>query len=137
MAMKASASVGASGVDWAALAAEVDRLNRSNPRLGLEAATAWLAQEQAAGSAEGIARALRAHAHALRFLGQYDEAIEQYEDVEARFAVLGLPAETARTQIGHVTALRYIGRYQEAVDLALRSRAFFVEQGDDLQAAKQ
>src|SRR5689334_23968044 len=101
--------------DWATTAAEIDRLNRSNPRLGLETASAWLAREQAADSAEGIARALRARAHALRFLGQYDEAIEQYEAVEARFDALGLPSETARTQIGHTTALRYKGRYLDAV----------------------
>src|SRR5947209_756608 len=99
----ATSGVAASGVDWTATAAEIDRLNRSNPHLGQEAASAWLAKEQAVGSAEGIARALRAHTHALRFLGQYDEAIVQYEDVEAQFAALGRPAETARTQIGHVT----------------------------------
>ena len=122
---------------WDATAATIDRLNRSNPRLGLEAASEWLARERAGGSAEGIARALRAHAHALRFLRQYDEAIEEYEDAEARFYALGLPAEAARTQIGHVSALRFKGRYQEAVDLGVRSHRYFVEIGDDLQAAKQ
>jgi tetratricopeptide (TPR) repeat protein len=126
-----------SGVDWISTAATIDRLNRSNPHDGLDAANAWLAQELGAASPEGVARALRARAHALRFLGQYDQAIEQYDQVEAQFSSLGLPAETARTQIGHVTALRYKGRYQDAVDLALRSRAFFVEHGDDVQAAKQ
>jgi tetratricopeptide (TPR) repeat protein len=125
------------GEDWVTTAATIDRLNRSDPKLGLETASAWLAREQAQGSAEGVARAMRAQTHALRFLGQYDDAIAQYERVEARFDALGLPAESARTQIGHVTALRYKGRYQEAVDLAVTSHQFFVEQGDDVQAAKQ
>jgi tetratricopeptide (TPR) repeat protein len=125
------------GSSWAATAAIIDRLNRSNPHLGLEAAREWLERERAGDSPEGIARALRAHAHALRFLRQYDEAIAQYEDAEVRFYALGLPAEAARTQLGHVTALRYKGRYQEAVDLGVRSHRYFLEIGDDLQAAKQ
>lgn len=122
---------------WTTTAASIDKLNRSNPRQGLETASSWLAQERVADCAEGIARAMRSHAHALRFLGQYDEAIQQYEEAESRFDALGLPAETARTQVGHVTALRYKGRYSEAVDLAQESRAFFLEHGDDLSAAKQ
>lgn len=122
---------------WAELASEIDRLNRTDPRLGLERATAWLAREQARGSREGTARALRAQAHALRFLGQYDRAIAQYEEVERQFRAIGLDAEAARTEIGHVTALRYKGRYQEAVDLALQTRAYFDAHGDALQAAKQ
>src|SRR4051794_27051341 len=116
--------------DWTARAAEIDRLNRSNPRQGLEAAGGWLTEEQADGSPEGIARALRAYGHALRFLGQIDEAIVQYDEAEARFEELGLRAEAARTQVGHVTALRYKGRYQDAVELAMRSRAFFLAHGD-------
>jgi tetratricopeptide (TPR) repeat protein len=123
--------------DWLATAASIDRLNRSNPPLGLEMAAGWLADERAANCPEGIARAMRSHAHALRFLGHYDDAIQQYEEAEGRFDALGLSAETARTQVGHVTALRYKGRYREAVDLALRSRRFFMERGDDLSAAKQ
>ena len=123
--------------DWAATAAAIDKLNRSNPRLSIETAAAWLAEERAVGCDEGIARAMRSHAHALRFLGQYDDAIQQYDEAEARFDALNLPAETARTQVGHVTALRYKGRYDEAVELALQSRDFFVAHGDDLSAAKQ
>ncbi|MFN8637817.1 MAG: CHAT domain-containing tetratricopeptide repeat protein [Chloroflexota bacterium] len=123
--------------DWGSLAAAIDRLNRSDPHRGLETATAWLQNEQARSCDEGIARALRAQAHARRFLGQYDEAIAQYEHVEERFSQLGLPAEAARTQLGHLTALRFKGRYQEAVDLGLQSRAYFLEIGDEFQAAKQ
>jgi hypothetical protein len=70
---------------WATTAATIDRLNRSNPHLGLEAAREWLTREQVSGCPEGIARALRSHAHALRFLRQYDEAIGEYEDAESRF----------------------------------------------------
>src|SRR4051812_35381100 len=124
-------------VHWTALADEIDRLNRTDPRLGLERATAWLEREVAAGSVEGEIRALRAKTHAIRFLGQYDRAIAMYEMVEAQFRVIGLDAEAARTEVGHVTALRYKGRYQEAADLAVRTREFFLKHGDQLQAAKQ
>jgi tetratricopeptide (TPR) repeat protein len=122
---------------WLATQATIDRLNRSEPRLGLEAANEWLAREQASGSAEGIARAMRAQCHALRVNGRDEEALAQYEQTEARFDALGLPAEAARTQIGHVTTLRQQGRYQEAVELGTRSLRFFVEIGDDFSAAKQ
>ena len=64
--------------EWQATAATIDRLNRSDPRLGLETANAWLAREQAGGSPEGIARALWHQSHALRILGRDDEAIAQY-----------------------------------------------------------
>jgi tetratricopeptide (TPR) repeat protein len=124
------------GFDWVRTAAEVDRLNRSNPPLALDLADRWLAHEQATGSPEGLARASRAHAHALRFAGRYDESEARYNSAEAQFYALGLDAEAARTQIGHVSVLRYKGRYQDAVDLALRSRTFFLAHGDDLQAAK-
>jgi tetratricopeptide (TPR) repeat protein len=121
---------------WTTTAAMIDKLNRTDPHVGLETAREWLAREQAADSSEGIARATRSHAHARRFLGQYDEAIAQYEEAEARFYRIDLPAEAARTQIGHVTALRYKGRYNEAVELGLSSYQFFEGTGDRLQAAK-
>ena len=70
---------------WDGLAAKIDRLNRSNPGEALATAERWLAAEQANGSAEGYARALRSHAHALRFSGMYEAALTQYEEAEARF----------------------------------------------------
>lgn len=121
---------------WAETAAEIDRLNGSDPHLALDTALAWLAREDLAGSPEGIARAVRSSAVALRFLGRYDEAIGRFEDAEARFHALGLLSEAASTEIGHVTVLRYKGRYQEAVELAMRTRAFFVASGDSLHLAK-
>src|SRR5215470_10937207 len=82
---------------WIEAAATIDRLNRTNPPLALETASEWLARERACASPEGTARALRAHGHALRYARLYDEAIGEYEDAEARFIALGLPAEAART----------------------------------------
>ena len=121
---------------WATMSAEIDRLNRSDPLLGLEQALSWLCRERSAGSPTGMAWAVRAHASALRFLGRYDEAIGRFEDAEARFYALGLPVDAAIAQIDHVTALRYQGRYQEALDLAVRTRAFFAAHGDDFRVAK-
>jgi CHAT domain-containing protein len=123
--------------DWALIAAEIDRLNRSDPAAALARANAWLEAEQAHGSLEGVARALRSHAHAVRFLGQSEQAIREYEEAEATFAALGNFDEEARTQIGHVTALRYVGRYEDAVELAMRSRRYFVEHGLEIEIAKQ
>jgi tetratricopeptide (TPR) repeat protein len=121
---------------WAATGAEIERLNRSDPNLGLKTALAWREREEAAGSAEGIARSMRAHASALRFCGRYDEAISTFEAAETRFRSLGLLAEAALAEIGHFTALRYKGRYQEAVKLAMRTRAFCIENGDAFQLAR-
>ncbi|MFN8526454.1 MAG: CHAT domain-containing tetratricopeptide repeat protein [Chloroflexota bacterium] len=123
--------------NWDTRASEIDRLNRTDPHEGLKRAADWLQMERERGSAEGETRALRAHSHALRFLGRYDEAIAQYDDTERRFRALGLEAEAARTQIGHVNALRYKGLYEEAVQLASSGREYFLEHGEDLQAAKQ
>jgi CHAT domain-containing protein/tetratricopeptide (TPR) repeat protein len=122
---------------WALVASEIDRLNRSDPAAALARANAWVEAEQADGSPEGVARALRSHAHAVRFLGQSEQAIREYEEAEARFAALGNFDEEARTQIGHVTALRYVGRYEDAVELAMRSRRYFIEHGLEIEIAKQ
>lgn len=122
---------------WEEIASEVERLNRSDPRVALATAERWLAHERTAESAEGCAHALRAYARALGFSGRYELAIPRYEEAEERFRCLGLISEVARTQIGHVTALRCTGRYSEAVDLASRSRAYFLAHGHELQAAMQ
>lgn len=127
----------ARGSDWTLVASEIDRLNRSDPAAALLRANAWLEAEQADGSSEGVARALRSHAHAVRFLGQSEQAIREYEEAEACFAALGNFDEEARTQIGHVTALRYMGRYEDAVELATRSRRYFHEHGLEIEVAKQ
>lgn len=121
---------------WAELAADVERLNRADPPSALAVAEGWLAREQHAVGSQGHTLALRSHAHALRSNGQYRAAIAEYEQAEAHFRQLGLDAEAARTEIGHVTALRFAGRYAEGVELALRTRAFYLEHADPLQIAK-
>jgi tetratricopeptide (TPR) repeat protein len=122
---------------WDSLADEIDRLNRSNPRTARERAAHWVRVERRSGSKEGWARAVRAHAHALRFLGLYEQAVAEYQEAVAAFSGLGLQAEAARTSIGQVTALRYLGRYEEAISLAKQNQAYFLDHGDWLQAAKQ
>src|SRR5687767_7055263 len=102
---------------WEETAAEVERLNRTDPRAAVATAEQWLADERAGGFAAGPAHALRAYARALGFAGRYELAIPHYEESEDRFRSLGLIAEVARTQIGHVWALRCVGRYQEAIEL--------------------
>src|SRR6266545_2803206 len=102
-----------------------------------DGAAEWLAEERASGSPEGYARALRSQAHVLRFLGSYERAAWQYEDAADRFRGLNLGHEAARTSIGHVTTLRYLGRYEQALDLAQRTRAYFLDHGQPLDAAKQ
>jgi tetratricopeptide (TPR) repeat protein len=123
-------------IDWPTVAATIERLNRADPPAALAVASDWLAREQHAPGSEGHTRALRSHAHAVRSNGQYDAAILEYEEAEARFRQLGLDAEAARTEIGHVTALRFAGRYCDGLDLALRTRAYFLNRGDQLEIAK-
>jgi tetratricopeptide (TPR) repeat protein len=123
-------------VDWAAAAAEVDRVARANPHAALDLVTDWLDREQAAANAEGYARAQLAHARTLYYLGSYDSAIAAYEDAAAQFRALGLEIEAARTQVGQIAAMRYTGQYEEAIKLGSSLRAYFVQIGDDLQIAK-
>src|SRR5262245_12968558 len=122
-------------MDWADLAADIERLNRADPPAALAVAVGWLAREQLDIGSEGHTRALRSHAHALRSNGQYHAAIAEYERAEARFRQLGLDAEAARTEIGHVTALRFAGRYSDGLELALQTRAYYLAHGDALQTA--
>ena len=123
--------------DWAATEVEAERLYRTDPHAALDLAARWLAHERGEGNAEGAARAMRAHAQALRWLGRYDAAIEAFEAAEREFRALGIEDQVAQTYVGHVVVLRYKGRYDEALDLASRGWSYFRERGQDLLAAKQ
>lgn len=122
---------------WEAAALEIDRLNRTDPQAGFRRASEWLEQEASSGQTEGLARALRAHGHALRFLGRYSEAVDQYKHAKRLFDQLGLNDESARTNTGYVTALRYLGQYDDAIGLAIQTREYFSACGADLEVAKQ
>ena len=90
---------------WETAAAEIDRLNRTNPQAGLRRAAEWVEHEAVFGKTEGLARALRGHGHALRFLGRYSEAVERYKHAKKLFGKLGLNDESTRTNTGYVAAL--------------------------------
>jgi tetratricopeptide (TPR) repeat protein len=110
-------------------------LRRGNPWSGLAAARHWLSEVSPGTEVE--AWAVRAHANALRSVGDCSEAIAGYERAEQLFERLGLPVEVARTGLGHVWALRLLGRYDEAIALGLRTRRLLRARAQTLDAAKQ
>ena len=105
-ALHASPASAARESDWTLVAAEIDRLNRSDPAAALVRANTWLAAEQADGSPEGVARALRSHAHAVRFLqscrGLLDAVTAGPIHTQAR-EVLELLQDSSRCQVVLVT----------------------------------
>ena len=115
---------------------EVDHLIRSDGRKALERAeyTFELAQR----SADPLARALglRAKAQALHVLGNYEEAIEFYEQAGALYRGLDRPVEAARVARAMVDALMYLGRYEEALALAESARETFIAHKETLLAAQ-
>ena len=107
---------------WEARAADIGRLNLTDPQAAQAQAEAWLADETAP---EGRARALKALAYPLRIIGRHDRAAECFTEAEVAFEALGLPDEAARCRIGHVDALRYLARYDEAIAMAEQNLAYF------------
>lgn len=120
---------------WQQRSARTDQFNRTDPNQGLREADAWLAEEVGLDRLEGIARAHRARGHALRFLGRYVEAIQEYDLAKARFQALRLMGEDFRTNLGYVWALRYLARYTEAISLALETRSYYEDQNSPVLTA--
>ncbi len=103
------------GTAAATLKAEADRLLRADVRASLEVAR--LIQQLGATTGRPADRALgllaEANARAIG-LGEYQQAIDLYDEAAAIYEAASLPMEQARAQIGKVGALSFLGRYAEA-----------------------
>jgi len=121
---------------WDARAAEIGRLNASDPPRALVLAEAWVDD---ASDPSGRALALKALAYALRSNGQHERADEAFGATELAFEALALPDEAARVRIGHVETLRYLGRYDDGIALAGRNLDYFRDRGEGfaLESARQ
>ncbi len=69
-------------------------------------------------------------------LGNYEQAVELYEEASAIYRRAGLSTEEARSQIGNVWALASLGRYEEAVKLSERASHTLEEAEEWLQLGK-
>ena len=81
------------------------------------------------------ARVWRAHAHALRAIGDYAAARLAYRHSRRMFAALGMPEERALGVIGLVDACMYLGRSTEALAAAREASAVFRRSGDQRRLA--
>jgi tetratricopeptide (TPR) repeat protein len=121
---------------WARLAARIEKLNGSDPNQALAEVDAWIQDEAARKSEEGLVRARRQHATVLRYLGRYQEAIEEFNECKAAFSALGLVDDVYRANAGLVLVLRYTGDYELAIELCQESIAYFDARSDSGESAK-
>jgi CHAT domain-containing protein len=102
-----------------ALKAQADHFLRSDLNRALQ--TAVLLQSLAQFSNNPLHRALgllaEAHARSFGGLGEYERAIQLYEEAAAIYRVHNLPVNEARTHIGKIWSLACLGRYAEAIEV--------------------
>lgn len=118
------------------LAALTDQLSRSNPPRALEVAEIALEAAGLAATPDAAGYANRAKANALRFVGQFEEALPYYDQAIAAFKQAHLPAEEGRTYLGQLAALSNLGRYAEVLKYGDTIRRRLARLGDKLNQAK-
>src|SRR5262249_5612470 len=109
-------------------------LANRDPRAALRLSARALRDGRALPAVER-ARVWRAHAHALRAVGDYGPARLAYRRSRRMFAALGLPEERALGVIGLVDACMYLGRSAEALAAAEEASAVFLRTGDERRMA--
>jgi CHAT domain-containing protein len=68
--------------------------------------------------------------------GRNDQALDLFEQAEARFLGLDKPLLAAETQIIKLYALALLGRYDKAIACGLAAREVFIAHGDQLGAGR-
>src|SRR5713226_9117436 len=68
---------------------------------------------------------IRTKAQALWAKGEYQAALDLFEEAERIYADLGMALEVAQVARSKVTVLMYLGRYAEALETAERARQVF------------
>jgi len=103
----------------------------------LEIAETMLAAAQKSGQNIHRALGLLAQANAVGIgLGEYEKAVELYQEASAIYREAGQPIEEARAQIGHVWALANVGKYEEAIALAQKASSVLEAAGAWVQLGK-
>ena len=97
------------------LKAQADLFLRSDIQCCLETAQLLLYQAELNGNPLHRALGLLAEANARSIgLGEYERAIELYDEAAGIYEAHGEPVRQARSQIGKIAALGQLGRYDEA-----------------------
>ncbi|MFN8440381.1 MAG: CHAT domain-containing protein [Caldilineaceae bacterium] len=78
----------------------------------------------------------QANCRSLGGKGEYQAAIEQYEDAATIYRQAGLPVEEGRANIGRVLALGQLGRYQEALAVGSYAQQIFESHQQWFQLAR-
>ncbi len=109
----------------AAMATQVERLIRADPRQAARLASMALLVADAIGDPLSRAKAIRARAYSLRASGSYSESLAAYESAAQIFSEAGDIREVARTRIGQNQSLMFLGRNEEALALGEEARQIF------------
>ncbi|PYS20342.1 MAG: hypothetical protein DMF72_21420, partial [Acidobacteria bacterium] len=83
-----------------------------------------------------MAHAVRIKANAKYALGEYQAALELYEQVIEIFEALGETTELGRTLSVSILSLSLCGEYESALVAAERARTIFTELKDELRLAR-
>jgi CHAT domain-containing protein len=120
----------------AALKTRADQQEQQDPQVPRQ--ISQIAAEVAELLDDDIAQAIAAviQGNTLRFLGQHQEAVADYERAAALYQARGDQLAAAISQIGQINALTHLGCYDQALDLAGRIGAVFDAHDDSLARAK-
>ncbi|MBV9303719.1 MAG: CHAT domain-containing protein [Acidobacteriaceae bacterium] len=83
-----------------------------------------------------LARALRAQANALWFMGQCRSAVDLFKQAASLFEESGEQSEVGRTLSTSIQSLALLGEYDAAVSAAERAGEIFAQLGDTLRLAR-
>ena len=119
-----------------AMSDEIVGLSRSEPARALRLAQCFVELARATSDRATFAVARRCRGHMFRRLGQFREALRDYDSARVEFERLGMKLEAARTAIGTVDALGHMGRDEEARTLATKARSVFARAGEAGRAAR-
>jgi CHAT domain-containing protein len=112
------------------LKAQADQFLRSDIQRCLETAELLLHQAELNGNPLHQALGLLAEANARSIgLGEYERAIELYDEAAGIYEAHGESVRQARSQIGKIGALGNLGRYQEALDTGAWASRVLEEHG--------
>ena len=115
----------------AALKKRADEYLRADSRRSLETSALLVYLGQVTGDPCHSALGLLAEANTrcIGGLGEFERAIELYDEAAAIYASQDRPAERARSQIGKVWALANLNRYEEAINIGTWASEVLEEHG--------
>ncbi len=114
-----------------ALKKKADEYFRSDVRLAFETAELLVHLGRLMGNPLHTAQGLLAEANTrcMGGLGEFERAIQLYDEAAAIYQAQGRPDEAARSQVGKVWALSNLGRNREAIDTGMWASGILEEYG--------